>query len=240
MHFVSRNLALVGLGSVLTLAGDLLGVYPSSVNWGLLQALGAAGLITLVFIRLAPAPRALIALLLLAGYQALLDHSWLELVRSAPHNGPWGALSWAAMLMLATCMADLYHDTAQRRLVPWVALAVAVTGLALAILFPMSKDRASSSYVMLSLGLSGLTFLGVTWLVTHVGRGLPVLNAWGRNALLLYLLHGVLIGLFALPQAAWWYVNATTWLVALQTLLLVGTLSWIGLALDRRRLYFSL
>ncbi len=108
------------------------------------------------------------------------------------------------------------------------------------ILFPMSKDRASSSYVMLSLGLSGLTFLGVTWLVTHVGRGLPVLNAWGRNALLLYLLHGVLIGLFALPQAAWWYVNATTWLVALQTLLLVGTLSWIGLALDRRRLYFSL
>ncbi len=239
-HFISRNLALLGLGFILTLAGALSGIYESSVNWGLLQALGAAGLVALVFIRLPVAPRAALGLLFLAGYQVLLDHSWLDLVRSAPHNGPWGALSWAAMLILATCMADLYHDPAQRHLVPWVALAGAVTGLALAILFPVSKDRASISYVLLSLGLSGLTFLGVTWLVTRVGCGLPVLNAWGRNALLLYLLHGVLIGLFALPQAAWWYVNATTWLVALQTLLLVGTLSWIGLALDRRRLYFSL
>ena len=35
---------------------------------------------------------------------------------------------------------------------------------------------------------------------------LPVLTEWGKNALLLYLLHGVLIGVFALPPAPGWYV----------------------------------
>jgi len=42
-HFIARNLALIGLGFLLTLAGDLTAVYPSTVNWGLLQALERLG-----------------------------------------------------------------------------------------------------------------------------------------------------------------------------------------------------
>lgn len=239
-HFISRNLALVGLGFLLTLGGDLSGIYESTVNWGLLQALGAAGLITLLFIRLPAAPRALVGLLLLAAYQALLHHSWLDLVQAAPHNGPWGALSWAAMLILATSMADLYHDSARQRALPWVSVVAACAGLFLAIWFPISKSRASVSYVLLSLGLSGLVFVTIHLLVGRFERGLPVLSAWGRNALLLYLLHGIVIGLFALPSLPWWYATAASWLVLLQAASLVGILSWVGLALDRRGLYFSL
>lgn len=240
MHFISRNLALLGLGYILTLAGGLSGIYVSTVNWGLLQALGAAGLLTLVVIALPPVPRGLIALLLLAVYQGLLEHSWLDLVRAAPHNGPWGALSWAALLMLATCVADLHHDVARRRLTPWVSLLAMVAGLALAVWFPVSKDRASISYVLLSLGLSGFTFLLVDLLVTRLGRGLPVLRACGRNALLLYLLHGVVIGLFALPQAPWWYEKAPWWLVIGQAAALLGILSALGLYLNQRQKYWTL
>lgn len=239
-HFISRNLALVGLGFLITMGGQLSGIYESTVNWGLLQALGAAGLITLLFIRLPAAPRALAGLLLLAVYQALLHHSWLDLVQAAPHNGPWGALSWAAMLILATAMADLYHDITRQRALLWVSVAAASAGLILAIWFPISKSRASVTYVLLSLGLSGLVFVIIHLLVRRFERGLPVLNAWGRNALLLYLLHGIVIGLFALPSAPWWYANAAPWLVLLQAASLVGILSWVGMALDRQGLYFSL
>jgi predicted acyltransferase len=254
-HFIARNLALIGLGFLLTLGGDLTGVYPSTVNWGLLQTLGAAGLIALVAIRLPILWRTAAGLGLLAFYQFLLDRYWLADVIAAPHNGPWGALSWGAMLILATALADLYHgDPAvvgdperARRAYPWVSLAVLGAGLALLLIVPISKHRASASFVLVSLGLSALVFFGFhllearTSLTKIPDRGrLPVLSAWGRNALLLYLLHGVVIGLFALPPYPGWDVEAQWWLIVVQAAALLGILSAIGLYLDRRKLYWTL
>ena len=177
---------------------------------------------------------------LLAGYQFMLDRAWLGQVTAAPHNGPWGALSWAALLILATCIADLYLDPQRRRLAPWVSLFLVAAGLALTAAFPLSKDRATASYILLSLGLSSLVFLLTGFLVARRERGLPVLGAWGRNALLMYLLHGVVIGLFALPAAAWWYEQAAWWLVVLQAAFMLAVLSGVGVWLDRRRLYWTL
>jgi predicted acyltransferase len=247
-HFITRNLALIGLGFLLTLAGDLTGVYPSTVNWGLLQALGAAGLLALVVIRLSLIGRAIAGLGMLAVYQLLLDRFWLAGVVAAPHNGPWGALSWGAMLILATVLADLYHGGASavrvperaRRIYPWAGLAVLGAGLALALVVPVSKHRASASFVLVSLGLSALIFYGLHLLEERTPLRLPILGAWGRNALLLYLLHGIVIGVFALPPIPAWYIEAPWWLIVLQAAALLGILSAIGLYLDRRRWYWTL
>ena len=247
-HFITRNLALIGLGFLLTLGGDLTGVYASTVNWGLLQGLGAAGLMVLVVIRLPLIWRAAAGLALLAIYQRLLDRFWLEDVIAAPHNGPWGALSWGAMLILATVLADLYHGDASavrdpecaRRIYPWVSLAVLGAGLALALVVPVSKHRASASFVLVGLGLSALIFYCFHLLNTRTSLPLPVLGAWGRNALLLYLLHGVVIGFFALPPIPAWYVDAPWWLVVVQVAALLGILSVVGLYLDRRKWYWTL
>jgi len=239
-HVIVRNLALIGLGFLLTLGGNLSGVYPSTVNWGLLQALGAAGLLTLPFIRLPPGWRAATGLGLLGIYQVLLNCCWLEAVRSAPHNGPWGALSWAALLILATVLADWYHEPALRwQRVPWASLALLLTGLAASLLTPVSKTRASASYILISLGLSALILLGFH-VLSERGLRLPLLSAWGRNPLLLYLLHGVLLGIFALPDAPAWYVDAPLWLTAIQAIAMVISLSWIAWWLDKRHWYVSL
>lgn len=240
-HFLTRYLALLGLGYAVTLIWELSGIQPPSINWGLLQTLGAAGLLTLPFIRLSPILRGGIGLGILAAYQLLLDRFWLEDVLIAPHNGPWGALSWGAMLILATAMADLYHDERlSRRTYPLVSAGLVVAGLALALLIPVSKDRASASYVLLSLGLSGLVFYLFHLMQELWQLKLPILTDWGRNPLLLYLLHYVLLAFFALPPIPAWYIEAPIWLVAIQISALIGVLSWIGHYLNQRKLYFVL
>ena len=238
-HVIVRNLALIGLGFLMTLGGNLSGVYRSTVNWGLLQALGAAGLLALPVIRLPAGWRIGIGLGLLALYQALLNCCWLDAVRSAPHNGPWGALSWGALLILATALADWYHDPdRRRRWVPWGALAILLAGLAAALVIPVGKARASASYILISLGLSALIFLGFHVLGER-GLAAPLLTAWGRNPLLLYVLHGALLGIFALPPIPGWYVQAPLWLAALQAAALVMVLSWIARGCDRRQWYIN-
>ena len=240
-HFLTRYLALLGLGYLITLFWELSGIQPPSVNWGLLQALGAAGLIALPFIRLSAAWRAAVGLGMLLVYQLLLDRFWLQEVLVAPHNGPWGALSWGAMLILATAMADLYHDRRRGQAVfALLSVGLVACSLALSILVPLSKDRASISYVLLSLGLSGLVFTLFDWLVEKRGWRLPILSDWGRNPLLLYLLHYVLLGFFALPAVPVWYVQAPLWLVILQIIALVGILSWVGRYLNRHRIFLVL
>jgi predicted acyltransferase len=239
-HFLTRNLALIGMGYLITLVWQLSGIQPPSVNWGLLQALGAAGLIALSFISLSTGWRWGIGLSLLVVYQILLDRFWLKDVLIAPHNGPWGALSWGAMLILATAMADLYFNQNRNQWkFPLLSTGLVVMGLALSLLIPLSKDRASTSYVILSLGLSGLVFYVFHLMQERWQIKLPILTDWGRNPLLLYLLHYVLLGIFALPPIPIWYVQAPLWLVAIQLSALIGVLSWVGCYLNKRRLYFA-
>jgi hypothetical protein len=240
-HFLARYLALLGLGYIITLVWELSGIQPPSVNWGLLQALGAAGLIALPFIQFSPIWRGVVGFGMLGAYQLLLDRFWLEDVLIAPHNGPWGALSWGAMLILATALGDVYLDKRyNRRAFPLLSAGLLIAGLALALMFPLSKDRASASYVVLSLGLSGLVFYLFHLVQERWQLKLPILTDWGRNPLLLYLLHYVLLAIFALPPVPGWYVQAPGWLVVLQISALIGILSWVGHILNQHKLYFVL
>lgn len=247
-HAITRNLALIGLGFLLTLAGGITGMYIAKGNWGLLQALGMAGLITLPFILLPTGLRAAVGLLLLALYQYMLDTAWLPAVLGATHNGIWGSLSWGALLILATALADLYFAPSEpgappsgvRNLYGWASAALLGIGLALTTVAPISKNRASASYMLVSLALSALIFGVFHLLEARTHLRLPVLGAWGRNALLLYLLHGAVIGLIALPPSPGWYADAPVWLTALQAVLVILLLSAVGVFLDRRRWYWRL
>jgi hypothetical protein len=238
---LTRYLALIGLGYLITLVWELSGVQPPSVNWGLFQALGAAGLLTLLVIRLSTLWRFGIGLGLLISYQVLLDRFWLKDVLVAPHNGPWGAFSWGAMLILATAMADLYHDEHyNRRIFPLASTVLVGIGLVLTLLVPLSKDRASASYVLLSVGMSGLVFFLFHKMVEKWQWRLPILKDWGRNPLLLYIMSYFLLGIFALPPVPSWYVEAPLWLVIVQLSAMIALLSWVGHYLNQHRLYFVL
>jgi predicted acyltransferase len=239
-HFISRNLALIGLGLLITIGGVLVSFYPSSDYWGLLQALGAAGLITLPFIRVKPQLRWIAGLVLLAVYQLLLNRYWLDLVINASHNGPKGALSWGAMLIIATSLGDLYHEVDKRSMLLPISLLLIVIGGLLTLVVPISKHRASASYVLFSLGLSSLIFYVFHLMENKYHYSLHTLSAWGKNSLLLYIVHGVILGLMLIPPYPSWYLYAPLWLVLIQAIILIVVLSWIGVYMDRHGLYLQI
>jgi predicted acyltransferase len=240
VDFVRRYTSLIGIGFVLSVLGNLTGLYPSLFDWGLLQAIGAAGLLTLLVIWLRWPWRLAAGLALLASYQLLLDRFWLKNVLDAVHGGPWAAMAWGSMLILATVLADFYHDLSRRRFYPWLSLLALGLGIALALAVPVSKNRVSGSYVLITLGASALIFWGFHEMESHWRLRVPMLIEWGKNALLLYILHGVLIGLFFLPPVPFWYVQAPPWLIALQAAALVAALSWIGIYCNRRGWFLQL
>ena len=240
-HFFGRYAAIAGIGFFLTIIDHSVEPGPWKEPWGVLQAIGAAGLLTLAVIALSWPWRLLAGLAILGGYLVLLQAYWMDNVKHASHGGMRGALAWGAMLILGTVLADLYHAGEKgRRLFPLAGAAVLMAGAVLAIWFPVSKVWVSASYVLVSLGISALVFEGFDLLSERLDVRSAILSAWGRNPLALYLLHIVLLGAFVLPGSPAWYALAPHWLTALQALALLGVLSAVGLGLARKGWTLSL
>jgi predicted acyltransferase len=201
-HFFTRFAALVGLGAIFSAGEIWIGENTSGVNWGVLQAIGAAGLITLPLLQLQTKWRVASGLVLLCGYQVLLDHFWLPKILNSPHGGLGGSLGWAAMLILATALADLYNNQERGRKSFFVAsLLTLAIGTALTVWVPISKNRVSASYVLVSLGVSSILFIIFHWIIDQWHLKLTLLSMWGQNSLLLYVLHLLLLGFMVLCQA---------------------------------------
>lgn len=59
--------------------------------------------------------------------------------------------------------------------------------------------------LLITLGASSLVFWCFHVFDERLGRSIPILREWGRNSQLLYVMHGVLLGVFVMPQAPGWY-----------------------------------
>jgi predicted acyltransferase len=211
-----------------------------TINWGVLQAIGAAGLVTLGFIRTSPWLRLAVGALILAAYQFLLDSFWLGTVLASPHGGLLGSISWAGMLLLATVLADLFYSSMKNlHRLNFAGFLLVLAGLALTFWFPVSKNRVSAPYVLLSLGLSGMIFYTCQILVEKFHLHSRLLVLWGRNPLVLYMLHMLLLGIVYLPDVPVLYSQAPLWLVIIEAVLLLGGLTWAAWWMDRAKIYFS-
>ncbi len=241
MHFLIRFLAIIGMGALISAGETAFGENPSGIDWGVLQAIGTAGLVTLLVIRLPSVYRGLIGLGLLFAYQAVLDHFWLDTVLRSPHGGLFGSLGWSSMLILSTALADLFHAPGWgRRAFPWISLLVLAVGVALAFLSPVSKHRVSAPYVLISLGTSAMLFILLHWLSTRFNWNSRFLMMWGKNPLVLYFLHYFLIGIVFLPGIPALYQAAPLWLVLVEMVVLVGAVSMVAFWMDRKNILISL
>lgn len=235
-HFIRRYLAFLGMGAIISAGETALGFNTSGVDWGVLQAIGCAGLMTMIVILLPTGIRFGIGLGLLALYQILLDAHWLEMVLRSPHGGLAGSLSWSALLIIATAFGDLYHNESHRKYFPFVSFLILLAGFVLSLVVPVSKPRVSASYDLVTLGVSGLVFSEFYLTDLH----LNYFSAWGQNPILLYSLSYLLIGLFVVPDIPAWNAQAPLWLAGLQSITLVLILGAIALHLQKKSLIFSI
>lgn len=240
-HAVFRALLLIVIGSVISIGQAIL--RPAAgvdLGWGVLQAIGAASLLVLPVLLIQRHWRLVVALLLLFGYQWLLDHDWLALVLRSEHNGIWGSMSWAGMLLLGTVIADGFNvlpPSNQRHLFLARAGLLSLTvALALSPWISISKHRASATYMLLSLGLALLALAMLDlWLATGRKR-LEWIQRLGRNPLLLYFANLLLLAVFTLPNSDAWYAGAPIWLSVLQVSSIVGMNFLLARLLDQRGL----
>jgi predicted acyltransferase len=240
-YFMTRYLAIIGLGAVISAAETATGQNPSGIDWGVLQAIGMAGLLTLLVIRLPSLYRWLIGALILVAYQLILDHFMLNLTLRSPHGGLFGSLDWAAMLILGSALADLFHGEGRaKKAFPWASLAILAVGIALAAYLPVSKHRVSASYVLISLGISALLFAIFHWATEHLHWNSRLLLAWGRNPLILYFFHYLLIGIFFLPGIPTLYAAAPLWVVLVELAFLMVIISMVALWMDRKNIIIAL
>jgi predicted acyltransferase len=238
--FVRRWLSLMGIGALLSAGEALFGFKPSAVPWEVLQTIGFSGLLVLPFILLKPWIRLVIGLAILAAYQLCLDAFWLKDVFASTHGGPIGAISWSAMLFIATAMGDFFADEKRRyKLYPILALSLVAGSLALSTVIPISKNRVSSSFVLFSTGIASSAFFIFHLAVDRARLRIPLLSSWGRNPLLLYILHYILLAFVVLPEDPAWYVRAPAWLLIIQLTLLLVSLSAVALFLHRKKIVVS-
>jgi len=235
-HFITRFLAIAGIGALF--AGGAAIVSPAEANgaWGVLQAIGAAGLITLVFIRLPSLLRLVCGLVLLAAYQFMLDNFWLNEVLSSVQGGLMASLSWGSLMILSTSLFDLYKKNEKKWLYALASLAVLLAGIASSFLFSVSKHRVSFSYILISAGAAACVFYIIDLITRRTGNKITFLRYLGYNPLFLYIVHMLLLGVTFLPGNENWYAKAPLWSALLQLAAFLSILFIIARALYKRNI----
>lgn len=212
-HIAQRYLILLAFGS---LGAPVSGEHVI-FGWNVLQAIGLAGLVALPFIGLAALPRAGAALALLGAWQAAGlcgYYDWLLPHDTGALGGVLGCLAWAALVLLASLVGDAVVEARGRagedaggradrraerrylgRLLTFAAAGVS-GGLLLTLALPISKPLVTAPYILVCAGLAAAALVICTLYADRWRFEVPLMTAAGRNALLVFILAG-LLGLVA-------------------------------------------
>jgi predicted acyltransferase len=233
-----RSLGLVGIGAIIT-AGDAITPSPDMIlSWGVLQCIGTACLLLVPLVFCPHWVRILVGVSLFVIYQALLDSFYLDVVLRSVHNGLIGVLSWAGFLMVATGLFDVFHalkKSGHQLLLLLLCGGTAIgISLSLSTVFPISKNRASLTYMLLSLGLCLLLFAVCHLILSTRPNWLKALQRIGRNPLALYISHLFLLALVIAPGIDAWYAGAPVWLTLIQAAVILVAVISLSYWYDRK------
>ena len=219
VKFIRRYTGLIGIGF---LFHPVVPVSEKGIlfSWGVLAAIGLAGLLVLPFIRLSRWLRLLVCLLVLVGYHLVLNAS-IEMPQGLMsvgemnwhdgHGGFIGGVGWFTMLLLSTVLLDDARTQSYGKV--WLTgLLTLLAGLALHWAWyqhdlgnaGISKERVTIAYVLVGVGGSAILFAILHWLA-DVKKWLTksaLLVPFARNPFFIFVIHPFFILAFylALPK----------------------------------------
>jgi len=209
-------------------------------SWQVLQAIGEAELIALLFVKLSTAGRGIAAAVILAAYTLLHEQpGMMEMIDIEVQGGILGGFAWASMMLFFTVYADLYykdraaHKEGKKAYRYLLGLAAgAVTGVIGYLLFYVNKGSVSPGYVLVTVPLSALLFLIPVALGEKKFRFAPI-TWWGENPILMFLFQYIFVNIVVsvLPGAGDW----TLLPASLYAVFLVAVITWIAYSLDRKK-----
>ncbi len=178
-------------------------------NWEILQMLGITGAIAFPFLFLAPPYRALAALALVCGIEALRPAFFepgFQAWYASGIGGPAGAIPLAVIVIAASIIGGALHDRPPLlRGVAAAVIGVAIlgSGLAFSRWIPTDKHMLSLSYLLIATGTACICLAlleGASALVAGRAKAgkakartdLRILGPLGRNPLVAYMAGGVL------------------------------------------------
>ncbi|MHA1346812.1 MAG: heparan-alpha-glucosaminide N-acetyltransferase domain-containing protein [Candidatus Heimdallarchaeaceae archaeon] len=252
--FIVRYGALVGFGFIGSIGS--FATEGTQFSWGVLQAIGYAGIFTLFFIILPRVVRFVIGIGTLVAYQfilminvevegVLISLADLNLLDS--HGGVIGGIGYAALLLIGTAIIDVFGE---KKKLPILISGIifSIAGAAVHFIWKfyeiplyggISKERMTPSYVSVTLGLGAILFWLIWYLfdIKEITKGKSYfLQPFGRNAFFLYIFHHLLILLATLylPQ------NSHVALVIFVAVMNVGILWLLAFMMDKNKIYIVL
>lgn len=126
----------------------------------------------------------------------LSGHMYSQTITWDP-EGIVSTLPAIATTLLGTFAGELLRRTSDlARRTAWLSFSgslLTLTGLLLSGLLPINKPLWTTTYTLLMAGLASLAFAATIWLTDELGwrRLSPPLEAFGRNALLMFVLSGM-------------------------------------------------
>jgi predicted acyltransferase len=228
MTYARRFVMLIVIGVILD---SLWALGELKFQWGVLQTLGLAGMVSILLLQFTNRKKIIIAISVLVVYGLLLlqNQIFYEYINSTRHGGPLGALSYSVIMIfgfVSSSMLILEQKPYREMIV--IGIAIILLSLLCSLVIPYNKLLVTPSYALITAGAGIVLLVALRYFCEKYNITSGPLLLFGRNSLLAWVLQYPLVyyplmlfevwtpfGFFEGIMLAFWFVFITYFLVKL-------------------------
>ncbi|MBY9006944.1 MAG: DUF1624 domain-containing protein [Candidatus Lokiarchaeota archaeon] len=195
LHFLIRNLIIIGIGLFLYLGIDESGIL---LRWGILQVLGFSGLFLLLVIKLHYIVKLVIGLFFVTIHQFLLSTFIGDIIFDMIEGGIIGSLSWISLIIFSSVICKEFLENRHEKYFLIFGLIFFTIGFVTTFIWGLSRFRITLPFIFLSVGISSLVFYLFYLYFDRLGNKKDsikkdnFLSIMGKNSLILFIFHFVI------------------------------------------------